>query len=38
MKEIIEVKECVIGLQYLFHAVDKCIRSVFNYLSQSNGY
>ena len=38
MKEIIKVKEYIIGLQYLFHAVDKSIRSAFNYLSQSNGY
>ena len=27
-----------IGLQYLVHAGDKCIRSIFCYLSQFNGY
>ena len=47
MKEIIKVKEwyskhwlsdCTIDLQYLVHVEGKCIRSVFCYLSPSNGY
>ena len=28
----------IIGLQYLVHVGGKCIRSVFRYLSQCNGY
>ena len=40
--EIIKVKEwlsdCIIDLQYLADVEDKYIRSVFCYLSPSNGY
>ena len=32
------LSDYITGLQYLVHAGDKCIRSVFLYLSQSNGY
>ena len=32
------LSDCIIDLQYLVHVEDKCIRSVFCYLSPSNGY
>ena len=32
------MSDYIIGLQYLFHAGDKCIKFVFRYLSQPNGY
>ena len=32
------LSDYIIGLQYLVHAEDKCIRSIFRCLSQSNGY
>ena len=35
---MIENTDYITGLQYLVHAGDKCIRSVFRYLSQSNSY
>ena len=32
------MSNCIVGLQYLVFVGDKCIRSAFRYLSQSNGY
>ena len=32
------LSDCIIDLQYLVHVEDKCISSVFCYLSLSNAY
>ena len=32
------MSDYIIGLQHLFYAGGKCIKFVFRYLSQSNGY
>ena len=32
------LNDYIVGLQYLVHGGDKCNRSVFHYLSQSNGF